>query len=241
MTEDWFKNWFDEDYASLYAHRDALEAEEAVATALRAAPGLRQGPVLDLGCGTGRHLEVLRRTNPEAFGLDLSESLLRLGHGSLHGWLIRGDMRHLPFRPGSLQGLCLWFTPFGYFDDSTNRRLIGNFATAVKPKGLLVLDYLNAHHLHRHLVAEDEFERAGLRVQNRRTLEDGRVVKRMTLTRLDSGATREVVESVRVYEPEELIAIALSAGFHLHQAFGSYQGEPWFEDSPRWLAVFEKD
>lgn len=239
--DDWFKNWFDEDYASLYAHRDGLEAEEAVATALRAAPELGQGPVLDLGCGTGRHLEALRRTNAQAFGLDLSESLLRLAPQALHGWLVRGDMRHLPLRAQSLQGLCLWFTPFGYFDDSTNHRLVQTFAVSLKAKGLLVLDYLNAHHLHRHLVAEDEFERSGLRVQSRRTLEGTRVVKRMVLTRLDSGASREVVESVRVYTPQELTRLAQEAGLHLRQAFGSYQGEPWAQDSPRWLALFEKN
>lgn len=238
--DDWFKDWFDEDYAALYAHRDSLEAESAVATALLAAPELLVGPVLDLGCGTGRHLDVLRQRNPQAIGMDLSEILLRLAPSALHGRLLRGDMRHLPFRPASLAGLCLWFTPFGYFDDATNHRLIQHLAIALKPGGILVLDYLNAHHLRRNLVLEDEMERAGLRVRSQRSLEHGRVIKRMTLTRLDSGATREVVESVRVYEPEELIALAREADLHLRKAFGTYEGEAWFEDSPRWLAVFQK-
>ena len=238
--DDWFKDWFDADYAALYAHRDAQEAESAVATALSEAPELRVGPVLDLGCGTGRHLDVLRHRNPEAFGMDLSAALLQLAPHALEGRLLRGDMRHLPVKPASLNGLCLWFTPFGYFDDAANHRLIRNFAAVLKPGGILVLDYLNAHHLHRNLVSEDEIERAGLRVRSQRGLEHGRVIKRMTLTRLDSGATREVVESVRVYEPEELIALAREADLHLRKAFGTYEGEPWFEDSPRWLAVFQK-
>lgn len=238
--DEWFNDWFDEDYAALYAHRDALEAEAGVATALEAAPELLRGPVLDLGCGTGRHLEVLRHHNPKAIGMDLSQVLLKLAPVSLRGHLLRGDMRRLPLRAGSLAGLCLWFTPFGYFDDATNHRLIRNFSGVLEPGGILVLDYLNAHHLRRHLVAEDEIERNGLRVRSQRTLEQGRVVKRMTLTRMDSGATREVVESVRVYDPEELLGLATEAGLRLRQAFGTYEGGRWSEDSPRWLALFEK-
>lgn len=238
--DEWFKDWFDEDYAALYAHRDSEEAEAAVATALNAAPELASGPVLDLGCGTGRHLEVLRRSNPEAFGMDLSASLLRLAPAALSHQLCRGDMRFLPFRPVSLRGLCLWFTPFGYFDDAANRRLVDTFSKVLRPGGILVLDYLNAHQLRQSLVAEDACERGGLRVNSRRSLEDGRVVKRMTLTRLDSGATREVVESVRVYEPEALLEMASGSGLSLRQAFGTYTGDPWTEASPRWLAIFQK-
>lgn len=236
--DEWFKDWFDEDYAALYAHRDAAEAETAVATALRLAPELAAGPVVDLGCGTGRHLAVLHRTNPAAVGLDLSEPLLRLAPADLHGRLARADMRHLPVKPGSLTGLCLWFTPFGYFSDEANRALLHRLAAALRPGGVLLLDYLNADHLRRHLVAEDTVERSGLRVHSLRTVEGDRVVKRMTLTRLDSGATREVVESVRIYEPAALTALAKDAGLVLRSAHGTYDGGPHGPESPRWLACW---
>jgi SAM-dependent methyltransferase len=108
---DWFEEWFDEDYALLYAHRDAEEARLAVRRALRVAPELREGPVLDLGCGSGRHLEILRRANPRALGMDLSRALLRMAPTALRPWLLRGDMRSLPLKEGTLSGICLWFTP----------------------------------------------------------------------------------------------------------------------------------
>ncbi len=236
--DEWFKDWFDEDYAALYAHRDEAEARRAVATALRLAPELGSGPVLDLGCGSGRHLVELRRANPRAFGMDLSGPLLRLAEETLRGSLVRGDMRHLPVKAAGLAGLCLWFTPFGYFGDEANKDLLHALAQALRPGGVLLLDYLNAHQLRRHLVQEDVAERAGLRVHSRRSLEEGRVIKRMTLTRLDSGATREVVESVRVYEPDELEALARPAGFRLRTALGSYEGASFVEASPRWIALF---
>jgi SAM-dependent methyltransferase len=33
-----------------------------------------------------------------------------------------------------------WFTSFGYFDDDTNRRLLGHFRRALKPGGVLLLE-----------------------------------------------------------------------------------------------------
>jgi SAM-dependent methyltransferase len=237
--DEWFLDWFDEDYTTLYAHRDEEEAALAVRTALEAAPSLASGPVLDLGCGSGRHLLELRRVNPRAFGLDLSRHLLGLAPRTLRGWLLRGDMRQLPLRPGTLAGVCLWFTPFGYFSDDQNRRLLGTIRCLLQPGGVLLLDFLNAHHLRSHLVEEDVLERAGLRVESRRAIEGNRLVKRMRIERLETGATREVAESVRLYEPAELRALAHACGLTVTGEFGNYDGSPFRDTvSPRWIGLF---
>lgn len=237
---DWFETWFDEDYALLYAHRDAEEARQAVTLALREAPELTVGPVLDLGCGAGRHLEVLRRTNPAAFGMDLSAALLSLAPGDLRPWLLRGDMRALPVKDAVLSGACLWFTPFGYFSDAQNCALMLDLGRILRPGGALLMDYLNAGLVARDLVPEDTLERAGVRVQSRRTIEGNRIVKRMTLTQVDTGEARQVLESVRLYDPAELSALAAEAGLCLRTVKGTYAGNPFTEDSPRWIGIFEK-
>ena len=239
--DEWFKDWFDADYSALYAHRDDEEAELAVRTALERAPELSQGPVLDLACGAGRHLQPMRTQNPLAFGLDLSAHLLSEAPLDLRPWLLRGDMRHLPIKPASLSGITLWFTPFGYFPDEANRALLAQLAGLLRPGGILLMDLMNASHLARTLVEEDVLERGGLRVQSRRTFEGGRVVKRMTLTRLDSGASREVVESVRLYAPEEVRQMAAEAGLRLRAELGGYGGTAFSpERSPRWIGFLQQ-
>ena len=239
--DEWFKDWFDADYAALYAHRDEAEAVRAVGSLLAVAPAFVSGPVLDLGCGSGRHLVELRKVNPQAFGLDLSPHLLGAAPESLRGWLLRGDMRQLPLRQASLSGICLWFTPFGYFSDQENQSLLGALQGLLRPGGLLLLDLMNAARLRSGLVEEDLLERGGLRVRSHRSLEGGRVLKRMTIERLDTGVTREAVESVRVYEPEELRRMADRCGLTLMHELGDYEGSPFrTADSPRWLGLFRK-
>ena len=237
---DWFEDWFDADYALLYAHRDAEEASTAVGQILSLAPELVSGPVLDLACGAGRHLEILRRTNCLAFGMDLSPTLLGLAPGVLRPWLLRGDMRHLPVKERSLSGICLWFTPFGYFPDEENRALMLRLGTLLRPGGILVMDYLNAELVSRSLEAEDTVERGGIRVESRRSIEHQRLLKRMTLTNLASGETRQALESVRLYSPAELQAMAREAGLGLRKVLGTYAGESFQQDSPRWIGIFEK-
>lgn len=238
--EAWFTEWFDADYAALYAHRDGAEAALAVETALLKAPELTRGPVLDLACGEGRHLGELRQHNPEAFGLDLSATLLARAPAALRPWLLRGDMRALPFRPGTLAGITLWFTPFGYFPDAENRAVVMALGQGLRPGGVLLLDLFNPKLLARTLVPEDVVEREGLRVHSRRSLENGQVVKRMTLTHRADGRTREVVERVRLYLPEAVDAMAAEADLVRVETWGDYGGGPFDpESSPRWIGLYK--
>lgn len=237
--KEWFQQWFDEDYAELYAHRDAAEAAQGVDTALAVAPELARGPVLDLACGSGRHLEALRSRNALAFGLDLSHSLLDLAGAGLRPWLLQGDMRRLPVKPGSLAGVCLWFTPFGYFGDAENRQLFRDLAACLAAGGILWMDYLNAPAVRAALSEQPEtLDRGDLRVTVRRSLEGNRVVKRMRIVRPATGEAREVIESVCLYDPGELQRIAAAAGLQLRCALGDYGGAGFGPASERWIGVF---
>jgi SAM-dependent methyltransferase len=65
------------------------------------------GPILDVGCGNGRHLEPAMKAGMSGIGIDASRRLLgiarsRLGSGPV---LVLGDARRLPLRDGSVEAV----------------------------------------------------------------------------------------------------------------------------------------
>lgn len=63
--------------------------------------------VLDLGCGPGRDLELLRQRGYRVIGADLSPGMLREAHARVGGALVCGDMCALPFAAQSFDGVWL--------------------------------------------------------------------------------------------------------------------------------------
>jgi hypothetical protein len=84
----------------------------------------------------------------------------------------------------------------------------------------------------RTLVPRSEERRArGILVQERSIAGD-RVLKRTTW--IDAGeVTREIAESVRLYEPDELAGLLAACGLRVHDRWGSLGGDRYAEDSPR--------
>jgi len=60
--------------------------------------------VLDIGCGTGRHLLDMQAHVAAATGLDLSTSMLDVAKGKGLTALVRGDFRYLPFADETFDG-----------------------------------------------------------------------------------------------------------------------------------------
>src|SRR5258708_20757066 len=74
----WYQEWFGEEYLELYSHRDETEAREQVAF-FRGQCGDIHGPILDLACGMGRHIQELTASGYQAIGCDLSFTMLKTG------------------------------------------------------------------------------------------------------------------------------------------------------------------
>jgi ubiquinone/menaquinone biosynthesis C-methylase UbiE len=68
-------------------------------------PGTR---VADLGCGSGAFTHLLQRAGYDCVGLDISAKLVELGRRKYPDIeFIAGDVEHLPFPDGSLDGILL--------------------------------------------------------------------------------------------------------------------------------------
>lgn len=212
MTDGWWSEAFRAAYLEVYGHRSDAQAAAEVAGLL---PQLRDvpGPVVDAGCGAGRHLAALRAAGLPAVGFDLSSDLLAAASGrpACSGRLARGDLRAPPLAGGCGAVLCL-FTAFGYFDDAGNAACLAALGALLAPGGRLVLDLPEPAALRRGLVpASERVTAGGWRVRERRWLAGSRVEKEVDAMP-PAGQAIRWQESVRLHEQGELAAMAGSAG-----------------------------
>ncbi|MCX7016480.1 MAG: class I SAM-dependent methyltransferase [Candidatus Sumerlaeota bacterium] len=242
----WYETAFDTLYLTLYPHRDEADARRAVEFLDKKARLGEARLVLDLCCGAGRHLLLLRHLGARVVGFDLSRQLLETAANDLaaHDFppsLVQGDMAHLPFS-GAFDLAINLFTSFGYFDsDAENARVLREAAEALKRGGRFVLDFMNAPWVRASLVPHSVEQTATrLRVDTRRAIEGDppRVVKRV---RVSGGRVeREIVESVRLFERADLEAMLSEAGLRVAGAWGDFDGRPYGEMAPRCLLLAEK-
>jgi ubiquinone/menaquinone biosynthesis C-methylase UbiE len=144
-------SWYEQFYTKTYlkavgfADDEQTRRETAfVANALHLPP---DSTVLDLCCGYGRHARALaRHSGWQMTGFDLSEEYLRIARKDFaHPKVsyLRGDMRALPFE-SVFDAVINLFTSFGYFEsDDENKQVLMQIHRALKPEGLLLLDYEN--------------------------------------------------------------------------------------------------
>lgn len=232
----WFHEWFGEEYLELYSYRDDDEAKQQVAF-FREHCGAVHGPLLDLACGTGRHIAELRAAGYRAVGCDLSYVMLRTGRAE-YGPLpvARADMRALPFCSSSFAGLVNFFTSFGYFATEEENALVVQEMARVLEKGAVFLfDYLN---LHRELEKLVQREARGDDVTIERWFDakDRSFNKRITI------GPKRYLERVRGYDLDEISMMFTTAGLTIRAAFGDFLGAAFDEKrSPRLILVGTKN
>jgi ubiquinone/menaquinone biosynthesis C-methylase UbiE len=243
----WYETAFRSDYLERYPHRDDDEARADVEAIIALIQPERSKPLLDLGCGAGRHLLAFCSAGfTRLTGLDLSDALLRVARERIEENdcdgvdLVCCDMREIPFEDhfGTVVSI---FTSFGYFEaDREDAAVLAAVYRALCPGGRLLVDTLNRDWTMAHLVPNEEEEDNGRRVAIRRTVsEDGNRIEKETRV-VFANDVRVYRESVRMYSPEEMKDMFQDAGFVDVRALGSLGGEPPGPASRRLVVVGRK-
>ena len=140
---------FNDDYLWFYEPVLTEERNRAEAAEIVDALGLTAGAsILDAPCGHGRIANLLASDGFTVTGVDLTQLFLdraradaqRLG---VEVEYVQGDLRNLPVQ-GPFDAVVCWFTSFGYFEDTDNRRVLEQFAGVLKPGGKLLIETM--HH-----------------------------------------------------------------------------------------------
>jgi SAM-dependent methyltransferase len=246
----WYKKSFGVEYLSVYRERNEEQASQEVDFILRELKPPMDAWILDLACGAGRHARALaRRGLVNMVGVDLSRELLEVATkestgGKAAPLLVRGDMRHIPFRACFDIVLSL-FTSFGYFEDEMeNARVASGMARVLAPGGRLVLDLPNRQYIEANLVPESTGRRNGDTIIERRRLRKNgglRVEKHIVIKNEERDAVRrEFFESVRLYSKEEIKYLLENAGMEIEKFHGGFDGSEFDGSSPRMLVFGRK-
>jgi trans-aconitate methyltransferase len=127
-------------YDLLYSFKDyEAEARDLVSVIRERNPGAAS--LLDVACGTGKHLELLRADFPDLAGVDLDAELLAIARERLPDVpLTEADMRTFDLGRTFDVVTCL-FSSVGYLRDEADlAEAVARMAAHLAPGGVLVVD-----------------------------------------------------------------------------------------------------
>jgi SAM-dependent methyltransferase len=243
----WWEDLFNDDFIRTMAKvTDAQIATEV--DFIEESLGLAKGAVvLDLACGTGRHAIDMTGRGYQVVGFDLSLAMLARAADEAQEReqklnFVQGDMREMTFGE-TFDGVYVWNTSFGFFEEEKNSAVIANVHRALKPGGLLLLDVANRDFIVRQSPSLAWFEGDGCVCMDEMHVDW--ITSRMRVKRtmmLDDGRAKEIEYSIRIYALHELGKILHDQGFRVAEVSGGVATPGAFigADSPRILVVAEK-
>ena len=240
----WFASWFDSaHYHRLYNYRNDGEASrfiDALIARLRPAEG---ADILDLGCGSGRHSKYLASKGFRVTGLDLSPgSITAAKRFETAGLRFRRHDMRVPFGHQEYDGVFSFFTSFGYFDDlAEHLAVVRNMADALRPGGVIVVDYLNVRYAEARVSPEETRTIDGTTYTVTRWSDARHFFKRIVVDDRRQDEPIEYRERVAKFGLDEFRRMFRCCGLRMEQVFGDYTlGAYDTQSSPRTIMVARK-
>lgn len=240
---DWFEEWFDSPlYEKLYANRDEAEARQLVELLIDELELNECSKILDLGCGRGRHSINLNQKGYTVKGIDLSEQAIetarekveKLGLDNI-SFEVR-DMRN-PLDE-TFDAIVNLFTTFGYFEsDAENASVFDSVVKMLKPQGIFVLDYLNAHKVKESFSPSDSGEFQGIRYDIQRFIRDDAIYKKIEFTGEKVNGQRIYSERVKLYGLDWFQEEMEKRDLQIDHIYGDYEGHVFDPETSNRLLI----
>ncbi len=203
-----------------------------------------KGLILDVACGTGRHLIRLSKEGFDVVGLDISNKLLRIAKRRWQeAQVVQADMRFLPFKAEAFSAAISMDTSFGYLPSEEDDLLsLMEVHEALTKNGVLVIDVFSRKHLINRYESGEQLKwkeyPSFFLLQNRTVDVKGEKLKDLwTVHEKTSGQLIIFEHSVRLYEFNQLKGLLEKAGFSVNQVYGDYDEQSYGSNSSRLIFI----
>jgi len=219
-----------------------------------------RGPVLELGCGTGRISLPLARAGVSVVGIDRSAPMLEraarrytamrkrtASRGRKRLRLVRGDIRHLPFEPASFRTV---LAPYGILQslvrDADLKATLTAVAEVLAPGGLfgvdLVPDVPNWREYSNRIQLKGKAA-GGAHLTLVESVRQDRdkhltIFSQTYIERRGSRTAEHTFDlTFRTLPIPTFIKRLERAGFAIEAVLGDYRGGPWDERADVWIML----
>ena len=255
-AEGW-QGW--DDYAPFYDWENAQTLDRRDVRFWQKLASRMSGPVLELGCGTGRVTIPVARAGAHVVGIDRSSEMLayarrRAARARTKGRLswLQGDIRQLPFRNAARFKLVM--APYGILQslirDSDLKATLLAAHRVLAPGGLFCVDLVPDLPVWKEYQNRVRFRGSRRGGKSRITLvESVRQDRARKLTLFEQeyverrGRERKSRKFSLVFRTLAIRQMARRlerAGFRVNAVLGDYNGQPWDSRADVWLILAEK-
>jgi ubiquinone/menaquinone biosynthesis C-methylase UbiE len=250
--EGW-QGW--DEYAPFYDWENAQTLGRRDVAFWRRVAASAKGPVLELGCGTGRVTRPLARAGIDVVGIDRSAPMLERAHRhrsrsrGRQARLVRGDIRALPFQARSF---AMVLAPYGILQSLTKPRdlasALASVARIIEPGGTFGVDlipdvprwreYANKVQLRGRAAGVDLTLIESVRQDRTRRLT---FFEQRYIERRGGHSRSHCFELVfRTLAVPQMTRQLERAGFEVKAVLGDYRGGLWDDRADAWIFLAER-
>ncbi len=242
VPSDWYQTFFTDPVVRFWEAVVPPAATEAEVAFLIRHVGVRPpATILDVPCGSGRHVLALAKAGFTVTGFDRSEAALSRAEALAHtegisARFARSDMLEFDVDAPNDVLICMG-NSFGYFDPALTLKLLRRFASALRVGGRLIVDTSICAESLLPISPHRNFSFPGGSYEQEITYDAVQSIIKTRAHLTIDGERHELRYRHFVMTSGELVRVVRSAGFELPALFGDTQDAAFGPGSPRLLLV----
>lgn len=192
---------------------------------------LRRGDrILDVPCGTGRHVAHFAKAGMRVTGIDLNPDCVRRARENTRGLLVRlkrGNLANLRSERGRYDAVVNLFTSFGYFGtDAKNERVLRGMVATLKQGGRIAINVVNGDFVRRSFTPVKNNESDGKLITEFRSFDARKKFISTHAVFMDKKTlvARGLFFRLRLYSKPEMFRLMKKCGLKQIRVLGDFRG-----------------